>query len=214
MTGYAHHPYTRGGSRPPTLGRQPGRDHDQRRLAADEAARPGGQGQADPGQAADRVHRARLADQPPDLIFGVTDAQQAEYINQSDWIAYKNPRVHTVAQYKIVDDRTSAPASRWGCGCSTARPKPAYAAYRLPIWVSGKGANVTVYGQVRPADNGTAQTVDIQVAAVRRRGVQDRADGAGDLGQRHLHRQGAQLRRIWRLSWNGITSRQAEVSPK
>ena len=25
-------------------------------------------------------------------------------MNQSDWIAYNNARVHTVAQYKIVDD--------------------------------------------------------------------------------------------------------------
>ena len=38
--------------------------------------------------------------------FAVTDAQQAEYINQSDWIAYNNARVHTVAQYKIVDDES------------------------------------------------------------------------------------------------------------
>jgi len=48
---------------------------------------------------------------------------------------------------------------------TTGAAKPAYQAYKLPIWVSGKGADVTVYGQVRPAENGTAQTVDLQVAS-------------------------------------------------
>ena len=43
--------------------------------------------------------------------------------------------------------------------------KPAYAAYKLPIWVSGSGTEVTVYGQVRPAANGSAQSVEIQRAA-------------------------------------------------
>ena len=45
------------------------RDHDRRRLAADEAARPGGQARAGPEEAAGLLHRERLADQPagPDL---------------------------------------------------------------------------------------------------------------------------------------------------
>ena len=43
----------------------------------------------------------------------MTDDQQAEYINQSDWIAYNNARVHTVAQYKLVDDENIGSASRW-----------------------------------------------------------------------------------------------------
>ena len=64
INGYAHHPYTRGGSRPPLSKTQRRRDHDQRRLAADQAARPGRQAQADPDQAAGPLHRARLADQP------------------------------------------------------------------------------------------------------------------------------------------------------
>ena len=73
--------------------------------------------------------------------------------------------MHTVAQYKIVDDRNIGAGFQMGLRLLTGAPKPAYAAYKLPIWVSGKGANVTVYGQLRPADNGTAQTVDIQVAS-------------------------------------------------
>ena len=86
----------------------------------------------------------------------MTDVQQAEYMNQSDWIAYNNARVHTVAQYKIVDDENIAAGFQMGLRLfSGGARKPAYDAYKLPIWVSGTGSDVTVYGQVRPADNGS-----------------------------------------------------------
>ena len=66
--------------------------------------------------------------------------------------------MHTVAQYKIVDDANIGAGFQMGLRLfDGGARKPAYDAYKLPIWVSGKGANVTVYGQVRPADTGAAQ---------------------------------------------------------
>ena len=95
----------------------------------------------------------------------MTDAQQSEYINQSDWIAYNNERVKTVAQYKIVDDVNIAAGFQMGLRLfNGGARKPAYDAYKLPLWVVDKGANLTVYGQVRPADAGAAGTVDVQNA--------------------------------------------------
>ena len=41
---------------------------------------------------------------PPDRIFGVRAALQAGYINQSDWMAYRDRRVRAVAQYKLIDE--------------------------------------------------------------------------------------------------------------
>ena len=97
--------------------------------------------------------------------------------------------MHTVAQYKIVDDQNIGAGFQMGLRLfDAARAKPAYDAYKLPIWVSGKGANVTVYGQLRPADNGTAQSVDIQNAASAGAAFKTVQTVAGDLGQRHLHR--------------------------
>ena len=54
---------------PAAVAHQHGRDHDRRRHAALAPARPRGARQADPGGAADPLHRARLADEPagPDL---------------------------------------------------------------------------------------------------------------------------------------------------
>ena len=104
VTGYAHHPYTRGGSRPPLSRTNKGEITigvaTRLTRLLDQAAR------AKRIPAGLPIHYTEHGWQtnPPDRIFGVTDDQQAEYINQSDWIAYNNARVHTVAQYKIVDD--------------------------------------------------------------------------------------------------------------
>src|SRR4051794_25371321 len=213
VTAYAHHPYTRGGSRPPTSGVNPGEItiNVASRLTRllDNAAKLKRIPAKLPIEYTEHGWQTK-----PDLIFGVTDAQQAEYINQSDWIAFKNPRVHTVAQYKIVDDRNIGAGFQMGLRLITGARKPAYDAYMLPIWVSGKGADVTVYGQLRPADNGTAQTVDIQVAASAGapfKTVQSVAvSSANGIFTAKVPNSGT----LWRLSWNGITSRQAEVSPK
>ena len=192
VTGYAHHPYTRGGSRPPTSGVNAGE------ITINVASRL--TKLLDNAAKAKRIP-AKLPIEytehgwqtKPDLIFGVTDAQQAEYINQSDWIAYKNPRVHTVAQYKIVDD-SNIPAGL--------PDGPAAAQRHAQARLRGLQAADLGLRQgrerdgLRPAAAGRQRHGAVgrhPGRGVRRRGLQDRADGAGDLGQRHLHRQRPEL---------------------
>ena len=215
VTGYAHHPYTRGGSRPPMSRTNTGEITigvaTRLTRLLDRAAR------AKRIPAGLPIHYTEHGWQtnPPDRIFGVTDVQQAEYMNQSDWIAYNNARVHTVAQYKIVDDENIAAGFQMGLRLfSGGARKPAYDAYKLPIWVSGTGSDVTVYGQVRPADNGAAVSVDIQAAAAAGSNFSTvqtvpvtSANGAFTVT---LPRAGA----VWRLRWNGMSSRDAEVAAK
>ena len=98
---------------------------------------------------------------PPDRIFGVRVALQPGYINQSDWMAYRDRRVRAVAQYKLIDE-ASLSSFQSGLRFLDGRAKPAYEAYRLPIWVSGRGSRLKVYGQVRPAADSTPQVVQIQ----------------------------------------------------
>ena len=188
VTGYAHHPYTRGGSRPPLSRTNRGEITigvaSRLTRLLDQAAR------AKRIPASLPIHYTEHGWQtnPPDRIFGVTDAQQAEYMNQSDWIAYNNARVRTVAQYKIVDDENIGAGFQMGVRLfSGGARKPAYSAYKLPIWVSGNSSQVTVYGQVRPADSGAALQVDVQAAASSSASFSTVADRAGDLGQRHVH---------------------------
>ena len=118
-----------------------------------------------------------------------------------------------VGQYKLVDD-APLPSFQSGLRFADGRPKPGYAAYRLPIWVSGRGARLRVYGQVRPAPNGTPQTVRIQLrpprggafATIRTVTVRSRR---GQFLVRVPRRPG-----VWRLVWGSLVSREARVAPR
>ena len=150
---------------------------------------------------------------PPDRIFGVRVALQPAYLNQSDWMAYRDRRVRGVGQYKLVDD-APLPSFQSGLRFGDGRRKPGYAAYQLPIWVSRRGARLRVYGQVRPAANGTPQRVRIQVrpphggafATVRTVTVRSRR---GQFLVRVPRRPG-----VWRLVWGALVSREARAAPR
>jgi hypothetical protein len=165
VTGFAHHPYTQGGSRPPLTRGDPATEitiSSPRRLKRilDAGARRGRIARRLP------IHYTEYGFQtnPPDLLFGVSPTRQAEYMNQSDWLTYRDPRIRTVGQYKVVDDPVVS-SFQSGVRFSDGRPKPSYAAYRLPLWVSRKGASrLRVYGQLRPLANGGTARVELQNA--------------------------------------------------
>ena len=208
MTGYAHHPYTRGGGYPPLAKTNKG---DITIATISRLTRV-----LDQGARAKRIPSRLPVDftehgwqTAPERSFAVTDAQQAEYINQSDWIAYRNNRVRTVAQYKIVDDESIPAGFQMGLRRLDGTAKPSYDAYRLPIWVLGKGAGATVYGQVRPAENGTAQTVEIQNAASAGSPFKTVQSVPVTAGNGTFTVDVPNAGGLWRLTWNGIASRQA-----
>jgi hypothetical protein len=214
VKGFAHHPYQRGGSRPPAEPPQAAGEitissPSRLRRVLDQAGR------------AHRIPRGLpvfytefgFQTNPPDRIFGVRLPLQAGYINQSDWMAYRDPRVRAVAQYKLLDE-ASLSSFQSGLRFVDGRPKPAYAAYQLPIWVSGHGSRIRVYGQVRPAPDSTPQVVLIQnrpprggaFTTVKTLTVRSRK---GQFLTRVPKRAG-----VWRLQWNGLTSREALVAPR
>ena len=79
--------------------------------------------------------------------------RQAEWLNQAEYLAFRNPRVRSLSQFLLYDDAT-APLSltfQSGLYSATGMPKPALAAFALPIWVvKRRGSSVTVWGRVRP----------------------------------------------------------------
>ncbi|HWF54051.1 MAG TPA: hypothetical protein VG223_05475 [Solirubrobacteraceae bacterium] len=113
---------------------------------------------------------------PPDPYQVVTPAQQAAYLNEADYMAYRNPRVVSVSQFELYDSPPNPLYKRsqfdyWdtfqtGLLFVHGKPKPALAAYRLPIWIPGSrfgpGGTVSVWGQIRPADGGAATTAEVQ----------------------------------------------------
>ena len=105
---------------------------------------------------------------PPDELSGVSPAQQERYLNESEYLAWRNPRVSTLAQFLLVDD--GAPiGTTFQSGLRTidGTAKPSLAAYRLPVWVPrpsvSRGGAVRVWGMLRSAPNGRPARAEIQV---------------------------------------------------
>ena len=98
----------------------------------------------------------------PDPL-GVSQAKQATYINQSEYLAARDPRIKSFSQF-LLRDGGNPISLTFQSGLRLAkgnRKKPAYAAYRLPVWVTGH----KVWGVARPATGNDYSLVAIQFKA-------------------------------------------------
>lgn len=98
----------------------------------------------------------------PNPFNAFSQAQQAQYLNQGEYMAYRDPRVASFAQFLLVDD---APNTNYTVGTRAywstfdsglllypgRQPKPAYYSFELPIWVprAHHGPRVFVWAQIR-----------------------------------------------------------------
>jgi hypothetical protein len=109
---------------------------------------------------------------PPNPVYQTTLADQAAWLNQGEYMTWRDPYVKALAQFELVDFATPRHQSRhaWarsftsGLEFQSGRPKPALAAWRLPIWlpVARHGSQVAIWGQLRPADHSLSQTAAIE----------------------------------------------------
>jgi hypothetical protein len=177
-TGYAHHPYsfTRAPNLPSTnptwvtMADLPRLENALNRIFAT-------YGKAMPSGVPLYLTEYGYKSNPPNPYVTTTPAQQAEYINEGEYLAWRDPYVSALAQFELVDagPAVSQPVGTpayWGTfqtGLINAAgvPKPSYDAYRLPIWLprARTGARVTVWGQLRPADHGGPEDGTIQFEA-------------------------------------------------
>jgi hypothetical protein len=99
---------------------------------------------------------------PPDHAIGITVDQQATYLQQAAYVAWRTPRVRSLVHYQWVDEpvRFRSPGlgayAGWQSGLNyiDGTPKPAMASFPAPFVVDGD----RFWGQVRP---GAAHTVTI-----------------------------------------------------
>jgi hypothetical protein len=120
---------------------------------------------------------------PPDPFRGVAPKRQSLYLNEAQYLAAQDPRVRSLAQFLLYD---SAPNPAFPPGTpgywntfqtgllfQNGTHKPAFNAYRLPIFVPdpavATGSSLLVWGMLRPARNGTRQRALIQWRPVRGR---------------------------------------------
>jgi hypothetical protein len=114
---------------------------------------------------------------PPQISPYVTPARAAYYLNWSEYVSWRNPRVVSFAQYLLDDPPPAGPGAKVGFASGlltdTDRPKATFYAYRLPLYLpqtrARPGRTLEVWGDARPAAAldlaGFQPTVDIQFQA-------------------------------------------------
>jgi hypothetical protein len=160
---------------------------------------------------------------PPDG-FGVSPAKQAEYLNEVERIAWRNPRVRTLAQFLLYDDaptRGTTKSGRWASSFQTGlrfgpgsgregKAKPSLDAYRVALFVPDRTVSrerrMPLWARVRPGAG--RRTVELQIRGARggyrkRRSLRTTAHGfvsttvtvrTGDRGVRLAYRDGGRRR--------------------
>jgi hypothetical protein len=104
---------------------------------------------------------------PPDHV-GVSQATQALWLNQAEYISYKQRRISSYDQYLLVDPPSGSFAS--GLELNNGAHKQSFAAYQMPLFLpttsTRKGRSIEVWGAARPAHFAHgAQSVSIQFRA-------------------------------------------------
>jgi hypothetical protein len=157
---------------------------------------------------------------PPDTGgLGAPIGRIPGFINEAEWMSFRNRRVASYSQYTLVDDPLGADRDRFGSwqgGLRFAdfRPKAGvYAAYRLPLFVRllGPGA-VEVWGAARPGGAGS----QVQVQQRSRGGSYNNLGGPITVTNargyfRARFRIAAAARRVFRFQSSGLTSREAKA---
>ncbi len=111
---------------------------------------------------------------PPNPYVPTSPAAQAAWINQGEYMTWREPYVRGLTQFLLVDS-PPIPHTRknsqlyWssfqtGLEYIDGKPKPSFAAYQLPIWLpkARHGGNVAVWGQLRLADHASTQTGELE----------------------------------------------------
>jgi hypothetical protein len=87
---------------------------------------------------------------PPDRVLGVSYAKQAQYIGQAALRVWEQPGATVLIQF-LVQDEPSIGGWQSGLYTKTGTPKPARAAFALPLAeLSRSGTRTELWGQVRP----------------------------------------------------------------
>jgi hypothetical protein len=131
---------------------------------------------------------------PPDPYVGWSWKTHARYLAEAEWLAFRNRRIRSTAQFLLYDDapRSDVPESdprHWGTfqtGLRTlqGKKKTAYTAYQRTIHVPGRarrGRRLTVFGLYRPATGRIDATVEFRRAGGRswRRVASAKTNGSG-----------------------------------
>jgi len=119
---------------------------------------------------------------PPNVESTTTSlGNAATYMNQAEYLSWRNPRIRSFNQYELIDQNAKK-HDNFDTGLEfftspdhpfDGRPKPSYEAYRMPLWMpetsAARGHHLEVWGCARAAPvvahrTGQSQNVEIQFA--------------------------------------------------
>jgi hypothetical protein len=156
---------------------------------------------------------------PPDPFQGTSLKRAASFMDESEWIAFRNRRVATYSQYTLYDDppRPGGGVLRWsswqaGLHFLNGKRKPyVYEAFSLPVFVRALSGNrVEIFGGRRALSSGTAQ---IESKA---RGASYRSLGSATLNAagyfRRVFKASGAARRKYRVTLDGISRVKSPVN--
>ncbi len=113
----------------------------------------------------------------PNPIRGLRPAVQAVYLNEAEYLAWRDPRVRTMAQFLLYDSppNTKYPSSdtvdywdtfQTGLLYQNGKPKPSFYAYAVPIFLPDPVLNgshrTLVWGLLRSSPRNSTQHAQIQ----------------------------------------------------
>jgi hypothetical protein len=111
-----------------------------------------------------------ITDPPTHVARGVSPTLAAYYMNWAEYMSWRDPRVRSYDQYLLIDPAPTASHFASGLEFVNGRPKPAFDAFRMPIFLpvtaTKRGQALEVWGCVRPARFAKLRTGATQVAQI------------------------------------------------
>ncbi len=97
-----------------------------------------------------------ITDPPQHIVRSVSLGIASLYLNWSEYLSWRDPRIRSYDQYLLADPATTSESSfDSGLEFASGAPKPTLDAYRLPLFLpvtrAAKGTRLEVWGCVRPA---------------------------------------------------------------
>jgi hypothetical protein len=113
---------------------------------------------------------------PPNPYRGVSLPTQSRYLNEAQYTAWRDPRVHALSQFLLYDSPPDARFPRgslryWstfqtGLLYQNGVAKPSFASYRVPLLVPdptvAKGRATLIWAMLRPAPHDSSQQARVQ----------------------------------------------------
>lgn len=111
---------------------------------------------------------------PPNPYVKTTEAEQAAWLNQGEYMTWRYPFVRALTQFLLVDsppkqgERKGTPlywsTFQTGLELQNGQAKPSLTAFRIPIWlpVARHGPSADIWGQLRPANHTATQTAYVE----------------------------------------------------